>query len=221
MNKTENKKYLEPTFFINSDSAEIHDFVYKNISTKDDDITKAVKLYYAVRDGFFYNPYYLDFKKEAMQASYLINKKTAYCIEKAIILAATYRNAGLPARIGFANVRNHIGTEKLETFLGSNLLVFHGYAEVFLDGKWVKSTPAFNKELCEMLNVEPLEFDGKNDSVFQEYNKLGGKFMVYEHYYGEFDDLPYDLMVSELKKHYPHLFESEHFDKEKLVVSFK
>jgi len=218
MNKIENEKYLKPTFFINSESVEIHDFVNKNISDEDDDITKAVKLYYAVRDGFFYDPYYLDFKKESMQASYLVNKKKGYCIEKAIVLAATYRNIGLPVRVGFANVRNHIGTERLEEFLGSNLLVFHGYTEVFLEGKWVKATPAFNKELCEMLNVEPLEFDGKTDSIFQEYNKLGRKFMAYEHYYGEFEDLPYDLMISELKKHYIHLFESEHFNKESLVV---
>ncbi len=221
MNIEENSQYIKPTFFINSDSSEIETFVNKNISQIDDEITKAVKLYYAVRDGYYYDPYYLDFKKKSMQAGYLVNRKKGYCIEKAIILAACFRNVGLPARLGFANVRNHIGTERLEKFLGSNLLVFHGYTEVFLEGKWVKATPAFNKQLCEKLNVEPLEFDGKIDSVLQEYDKSGGKYMVYEHYYGEFSDLPYDLMMSEMKKHYEHLFESEYSDKENLVVSFK
>jgi hypothetical protein len=30
--------------------------------------------------------------------------------------------------------------------------------------------------------------------------------MEYLHEYGQFDDLPYELFVQELKVHYPHLF---------------
>jgi transglutaminase-like putative cysteine protease len=221
MEMTDNSKYLKSDFFVNTESKNIKRFVAGTVDESDDEITKATKLYYAVRDGFYYDPYFLDFKQDSLRSNYLLSRRKAYCVEKAIILTAVYRAAGLPARLGFANVKNHIGTEKLEQFLGTNLLVFHGYTEVYLNEKWVKATPAFNKELCQKLNVEPLDFDGLSDSVFQEYNKKGNKYMEYVHDYGTFEDLPYDLFVSELRANYPSLFKSDFYDKKNNTVFFR
>ena len=36
--------------------------------------------------------------------------------------------------------------------MGTDLFVYHGYAELFLDGKWVKATPAFNVEAVPALS---------------------------------------------------------------------
>lgn len=202
-----NDIYLKPAEFINSDSAEVKSFAQKIIGNSITGIEKAVKLYYAVRDKFNYNPYDVDLSSEAMKASSLLRRNSGYCIEKACLLAACARAAGIPSRLAFANVRNHIGTEKLEKVLKTDVLVFHGYTELFIEGKWVKATPAFNKTLCDKLHVEPLEFDGMTDSIFQEYNKQGGKFMEYLHDYGNFPDIPRELFIAELKKNYPHLFE--------------
>lgn len=202
-----NKIYLQPAKYINSDSEEVIQFTQKIVENTMDPVEKAVKLYYAVRDGFNYNPYNLDLSSEAMKASSLLKRNYGYCVEKACLLAACARVAGIPSRLGFARVRNHIATEKLEEILKTNVLVFHGFTELFLEGKWVKATPAFNKSLCEKLNVESLEFDGRTDSIFQSYNKEGNQFMEYLHDYGNFEDVPYELFISELIKHYPHLFE--------------
>lgn len=204
-----NEIYLQPAKYINSDSEEVIQFTKKIIGSTTDPIEKAVKIYYAVRDGFQYNPYDLDLSPEAMKASSLLKRNYGYCVEKACLLAACARVAGIPSRLGFSKVRNHIGTEKLEEILKTNVLVFHGFTELFLEGKWVKATPAFNKSLCEKLKVESLEFDGTEDSIFQSYNKEGGQFMEYLHDYGNFDDVPHELFISELKKHYPHLFEEK------------
>lgn len=203
-----NELYLQPAEFVNSDSEGIKQFVEKVIEGVTDPVEKAVKLYYAVRDGFNYNPYDIDLNPEAMKASALLKKDSGYCVEKASLLAACARAAGIPSRLGFAKVRNHIATEKLEERLKTNVMVFHGYTELFLDNKWVKATPAFNKSLCDKLNVDSLEFNGKEDSIFQSYNKEGGVFMEYLHDYGTFHDVPRDLFISELKKHYPHIFEN-------------
>lgn len=204
-----NEIYLQPAKYINSDSEEVIQFTNKIIGSTTDPIEKAVKIYYAVRDGFQYNPYDLDLSPEAMKASSLLERNYGYCVEKACLLAACARVAGIPSRLGFAKVRNHIATEKLEEALKTNVLVFHGFTELFLEGKWVKATPAFNKTLCEKLKVESLEFDGKEDSIFQSYNQEGSQFMEYLYDYGNFDDVPYDLFISELIKHYPHLFEEK------------
>jgi hypothetical protein len=58
-----------------------------------------------------------------------------------------------------------------------------------------------------------LHWDGKNDSLFQEFVK-GQKYMTYDHFYGVFDDVPMELMNLEMKKYYPHLFENTYDSKE-------
>ncbi len=201
-----NKLYLAPTFFIDADHPDITAYTKKHIENAKDDIEKAVSLYYAVRDGWRYSPYNINLRHEAMVASNIMTRESAYCVEKSCVLAAVARAAGIPSRLGFANVRNHIGTERIEKFLKTDVLVFHGYTELYLDGKWVKSTPAFNKGLCDKLGVAPLEFNGKEDSIFQEFDRNGGDFMEYLHDYGVFHDVPHDMFVMELKSHYPHFF---------------
>ncbi|MBI2969004.1 MAG: transglutaminase domain-containing protein [Bacteroidetes bacterium] len=200
------KEYLKPAEFIDSGSEEVKSFTRKFAGSGTEPVSKAVNLYYAVRDGFYYDPYTIDFSREAVKASSQVTRKYGFCISKACLLAAAARASGIPSRLAFANVRNHIATEKLEKLLQTDVMVFHGYTELFLNNRWIKATPAFNKSLCEKLNVEPLEFDGKNNSLFQQYDKTGKKFMEYVHDYGNFPDVPLELFISELSKHYPHLF---------------
>lgn len=198
--------YLKPTYFIDSHTPEIIAFANENTQGAANDTEKAVKLYYAVRDGFRYDPYHVDLREEAMKASATLKRGSGYCGEKATLLAASARAVGIPSRLSFADVKNHLSTEKLLRMLRSDIFVFHGFTELFLNGKWVKATPAFNKSLCEKFGVAPLEFNGKDDSIFHEFDG-GRKFMEYVHDYGTFSDLPRELFIQSLKKHYPHLFE--------------
>jgi transglutaminase-like putative cysteine protease len=213
------KEYLQPTEFLNFDDKTVHEFAERN-ALGDSDIEKAKSLYLAVRDGFQYNPYILDLRREGLRASDLLTRNRGYCVEKAVLLSACARAVGIPSRLSFYIVKNHIATGKLEEILQSNELVFHGASEMFLEEKWVKATPAFNKNLCNYLGVEPLEFDGKTDSVFQEYDPKGNVFMKYIHDYGAYDDLPYDLYLEELKKHYPHIFANEKYTNGDLIYDF-
>jgi transglutaminase-like putative cysteine protease len=214
------KEYLEPTEFLNFDDANVFEFAVRNSAGANTGREKAVKLYYAVRDGFQYNPNILDLRREGLRASDLLKRNRGYCVEKAVLLAASARAVNIPSRLSFYIVRNHIATEKLEKFLQKNYLVFHGATELFLDNKWLKTTPAFNKKLCDYLKVEPLEFDGTCDSIFQEYDKAGNVFMKYLHDYGAFADLPYELYLAELNKHYPHIFENEKYTNGNLIYDF-
>ncbi len=193
------KEYLQPTEFLDFDQKSVSEFAEQSAAGAKTDAEKAVALYYAVRDGFQYNPNILDLRRTGLKASDLLKRKRGYCVEKAVLLAASARAVNIPSRLSFYIVKNHIATEKLEKLLRKDYLVFHGAAEMFLDGRWLKTTPAFNKRLCDFLNVEPLEFDGRADSIFQEYDKSGNVFMKYLHDYGFFSDLPYDLYLEELK----------------------
>jgi len=196
---------LKPTYFIDSDNAAILSYA-KNI-TKDvqNNTAKTIALFKAVRDNYYYDPYQLNLNKEGLVASSILKRKSAYCVEKAILLCALLRALKIPARLNFGNVRNHIAVDKLVDLLETDLLVFHGCTEVLLDNSWYKITPAFNKSLCEKLKVPVLEFNGTSNAIFQQYGNEGQRFMEYVHEYGSFDDMPYTLFINELKKHYTHI----------------
>ncbi|MCS6934282.1 MAG: transglutaminase family protein [Chitinophagales bacterium] len=200
------EKYLKPTRFIDCDNPLVRDYAMRKTSENKSAREKIVDLYYAVRDDILYDPYHLILRPEAISASQTLLRGTGYCIEKSLLLAACGRVHGVPARLGFSIVQNHLSTQKFRDMLRSDKFVFHGYNEFLIDGKWVKCTPAFNKSLCEKFGTAPLDFDGIHDSIFQEYHE-GKKYMTYIHEYGQFDDLPFELFAAELKKHYPHLFE--------------
>jgi len=214
------EEYLQPTEFLDFDRRSVREFAGRNSAGANSDREKAVALYTAVRDGFQYNPYLIDLRREGLRASDLLTRTRGYCVEKAVLLAASLRAVGVPSRLSFYIVRNHIATEKLERALKKNYLVFHGAAEVFLNDKWLKTTPAFNAGLCKYLGVAPLDFDGTSDSIFQQYDEQGNVFMTYLHDYGAFADLPYDLYLEELGKHYPHIFGNNQYTGGDLVYDF-
>lgn len=201
--------YSLPTYFIDSDHPDIIAYTQRVLDGETDPKQKAVKLYLAVRDDFRYYPYNIDLHHTELKASSLLNRpsQSGYCIEKACLLAAVLRAAGIPCRLCFFNVRNHIGVEKFIDTLKTDVLVFHACCDIYLDGKWVKATPAFNKELCDKLGVAVLEFDGEHDSIFQQYDGAGQQFMEYLHDYGTFHDVPHDMFVMLLKQYYPHFFQ--------------
>ncbi len=212
MSQVNFEKYLRPTAFIDSDNPKVIEYANRVTQPGKTDREKCVDLYYAVRDNILYDPHRIILEPDAISASLTFERGRGYCVEKSLLLAAVARVHKIPARLGFSIVRNHLSTQKFIEMLGSDKFVFHGYNEFWLDNKWVKCTPAFNKTLCEKFGVAPLEFDGIHDSIFHEYAD-GKKYMEYLHEYGQFDDLPFDLFVLELKTHYPHLFNSDGFIK--------
>ncbi|MEM6725972.1 MAG: transglutaminase-like domain-containing protein [Bacteroidota bacterium] len=200
--------YLQPSYFMNFQHPAVQTFIQESTDPDSSIHQQMIDLYYAVRDGFRYDPYDINLSHTTMQASHIVQRspRKGYCIEKSNLFAACCRAIGFPTRLGFANVRNHIGTEKLEEKMGTDELVFHGYTEVFVNGNWIKATPVFNRELCQKLGVEPLEFDGQSDSIFQEFDQKGGQFMEYLVYHGTFHDVPHDKFLLEMVRTYPKLF---------------
>ncbi|MDD9303526.1 MAG: transglutaminase domain-containing protein [Desulfobacter sp.] len=198
---------MSPTFFIDSDHPEIKAFSTHYTQNAKTDLDKAIGLYYAVRDEIRYDPYSIDPRAKTMKASYTLEKKKGYCVAKAVLLAACVRSQGIPARLGFADVKNHLTTDKLKQRMGTDLFVWHGYTDIFLNDKWVKATPAFNLGLCKAFGVLPLEFDGIQDSVFHPLNAKGDRHMEYVRDHGRFSDLPWDTILKSFMKTYPDFHE--------------
>ncbi len=202
---SKNDRFLKETAFLDYNHPDFKVFT-ADINPNRSVLSTAVDLYYLVRDHFTYDPYHLNLTHKGLKASTVLTKKRAWCVEKSSVLAACARLFGIPSRLGYAVVKNHIGVDKLTAILRREEIVFHGYVEMWINEKWVKCTPAFDENICRLSKVSTLEWDGTEDSLFQAYDQ-DQKFMEYVHFYGEFDDVPIELMNAEMKRYYPHLFE--------------
>lgn len=201
--KDDLKTYLAPTPIIDSDHPAVAAYAAAAARDADNGATAvAVKLYHAVRDPIWYDPYLPFYKPEHYRASRVLSQGRAFCVGKAALLCALGRACRIPSRVGFADVRNHLTTRQLREFMGTDVFVFHGYTEFWLEGRWVKATPAFNVELCRRHRVTPLEFNGREDSLFQPYNEERKLCMEYMRDRGAFADVPVDRIVDAWQEAY-------------------
>ena len=199
--------YLVPGPCIDSDHPAIIELARSLVREDIDQRQNAIALYYWVRDEIRYNPYGLGLTLEDQMASRTLAAGQGWCVPKAILLSALCRASGIPARLGFADVRNHLSTQRLRDTMDTDIFYFHGYSSLFLEGKWVKATPAFNLSLCEKFNLKPLEFDGLEDSIYHPFDELGNRHMEYVNERGEYPELPFDEMMAVFRDKYPYMFE--------------
>ncbi|MBV8649867.1 MAG: transglutaminase family protein [Alphaproteobacteria bacterium] len=204
--------YLAPARFIDSDSNAVQAFAARLTEGAASPRERARRLFVGVRDEIAYDPY-VDFDAlDTYRASACLAAGRGYCVAKAVLYAAALRAAGVPARVGFADVRNHLATPRLLKLMGSDVFILHGYASLYLDGSWIKATPTFNLSLCERFGVKPLEFDGVNDTLFHEYDRAGRRHMEYLRDHGTFDDVPIERIIGDMRRAYPKLFASHEGD---------
>ncbi len=195
---------LAPAVMVDSDHPAVIAFAREHARGADDR-ERAVALYHAVRDGLRYDPYRVDLSVQGMKASTALANGYGWCVPKAALLAAACRAAGIPARVGYADVRNHLSTERLRKNMGSDLFVWHGYTDIRLDDRWIKATPAFNIELCDRFGLLPLEFDGRADSIYHPFDRAGNRHMEYVAMHGTFDDVPLQQILDAFTLHYPNM----------------
>ncbi|MHA1143585.1 MAG: transglutaminase-like domain-containing protein [Candidatus Helarchaeota archaeon] len=198
------KEYLEPTYFVDSDSPIVLEVAEKLTKDIKDPIEKAKTVFYWTRDEVRYDPYNSLFVgKSRYKASSRIKARIGWCVQKACVLIALARAVEIPARFHFADIRNYQATEKLMKHMGTNLFVYHGYADLFLKGKWVKATPAFDLGLCEKFGHIPVEFDGIHDAILPSKTKNGEKHIEYVLDRGTSAEFPFNEIFKEFQKIYP------------------
>jgi transglutaminase-like putative cysteine protease len=140
--------------------------------------------------------------RRSRRATYL-GETATWCVPKSIVLTALARASGIPARLGFADVRNHLTSEKLTETMGTDLFAWHGYSELWLNGRWVKLSTAFNKELCDRFGVKALEFDPVEGALMHPFDQSGRRHMEYVRERGSYLDLPMSDMFRTFAEVYP------------------
>lgn len=200
--------HTEPTWFLDSESDEVRDFataacLQLSDEQLEDPTSIAVALFHKVRDGIRYNPYVLTHSAEDFRASTVAGTDENWCTPKAVLLTAAARHMNIPARLGFADVMNHLTTEKLSAQMGTDVFAWHGYSELWLGERWFKVSSAFNIEMCERFGVKTLDFDGTEDALMHPFDAEGRKHMEYVIQRGSFDDLPLEEILATFRQIYP------------------
>jgi len=199
---SEIEKYLIPSPTIDSDSETIKKRATDLTKGKETIEDKAKSLFYWVRDGIKYNPLVPLEIFQDYQASKTLKRGEGFCVEKAAVLAALARAVGIPARLHLADIRNHLVSDRLREVMGTNLFSYHGYTELYIGGKWVKATPAFDLKMCQANRIIPVEFDAKSDAIFHSHNLDGKLHIEYVSDHGCRVDVPVDEIIVAWDKHY-------------------
>ena len=184
--------YLKPTFFIDCDAELVRGKALELTRNTKPVTGKAKALFYFVRDEIRYNPFSPRSSPEQFQASYTLSKGEGYCVQKAILLVALARAAEIPARLGFAKIRNHLISKKLLKIRKTNIFPWHGYAILYIGRRWVKATPMFDLKLCQEHQIIPVEFDGEHDAMLHPYTSDGRPHIEYLLDCGPYEDVPLD-----------------------------
>jgi len=196
------EKFLKSTAAIDSDNPSIKEKAVALTKSEQTAADKAKRLFYWVRDIIKYNPLVPLEIFEDYRASKTLKRGEGFCVEKAAVLAALARAVGIPARLHLADIRNHLVSDRLREVMGTNLFSYHGYTELYISGKWVKATPAFDLKMCQANRIVPVEFDGKNDAIFHSHNLDGQLHIEYVADHGCRVDVPVDEIIAAWEQHY-------------------
>jgi hypothetical protein len=119
-------------------------------------------------------------------------------------------NAKLPAqacvavvaRKSPATIAFHIASPELKELVGGDVFL-HWYNEVKINGTWLQVAPVFNKLLCKLYNLQPLEFDGFNSSLHQQYNSQST--MQYIGSAQKFDEPTHEEIIQLVREFHPNM----------------
>jgi transglutaminase-like putative cysteine protease len=202
-------QFLAAGAYIDSDSPEVAAFARRAVAGASAPLDAVLRLYTAIRDGIAYD-LYIDFADHShYRASRVLAAGRGFCVGKAALLAASARSIGVPARVGYADVRNHLTSPRIYQLIGSDVFIWHSYADMFLAGRWVKATPAFDRALCDRVGIRTLDFDGQSDSLFHPLDLAGRRHMEYLRDRGTFADVPFEAILADFRATYPRLLSDD------------
>ncbi|MHA1723670.1 MAG: transglutaminase-like domain-containing protein [Promethearchaeota archaeon] len=200
--------FLRPTEFLDHDKKIVRETAFEITKGLNDEVEKAKKLFYFVRDEIKYNMYtYMPKFKSNLKASVTLRRGYGFCMSKAVLLSALGRAVRIPARIHMVDIINHRISQKIIDLMGTNIFFCHGYSELFIRGKWIKLTPAFDQSTAEKAGYLPnAEFDGEHDAMFSKYDEQGNLLIEYINDHGIFTDVPIEEIRRIFAEEYKTLY---------------
>ena len=184
----------QPAIFITDRHPDIIKKARELCGHEKDHATMARDLFAWVRDRIAYNTWAQFLQPEYNYAHAVLQRRNGNCLQKALLLCALARSRGMTARLMCADIHNHDMGEDLRMILGGTLIPWHGLVEYNIDGRWIKATPTFDREICGKWHMPVVEFDGHTDALLPPQNLAGEPLFEYARWHGSFDDLPLEAI---------------------------
>ena len=162
---------------------------------------RAVQLFQFVRDRISYE-FKAKLKEEEYIASNVLAAGMGFCVQKAVLLCALARAAGVPAALVMTNLRDHTLPEKLREGMRTDVLYYHGLTAFHLHGRWVRADASLTAELVARKGYRLVEFDGHHDALLATTTETGEPHSQYIAVHGMFADLPFAAMIEAFQEGY-------------------
>ena len=193
--------YLQETSFIDIGNRNLRKRTRELVAGVNELRERVKIIFFFVRDEIKYNPYTSFLQPEDYVASEILRRGEGFCIPKASLFTAMMRILEIPAKLYFADIRNHKVPAKLKAVMG-DLFIYHCYCGVLLEGQWLKLAPTFNREMFDLIRVQVNDFDGFHDALLPPTNLDGELYVEYVRDRGDAPDIPFSRIVNAFNDFY-------------------
>lgn len=192
---SDSDKFLLPAPGVQSDHPKVVALAHEIIAGLDHPGEQARALFNYVRDTVRYSVSVPFEDLSDYLALNTLERGWGFCVQKAALLCALARAVGIPARLGFADIRNHLLPDYLDRMVPDKIIYCHSFVEWRLEGRWLKATPSFDKRLSEERGWHLVVFSLEADSLLPATDLAGRPHVEYLRYRGWRPGVPLEEFI--------------------------
>ncbi len=182
---------LGPTDVIDSTHPAIVEMATQLTAGQETPFRRAQALFNFVRDAVRYNIAPDLLSRADWRASATLARGDGFCQQKAVLLAALARAAGIPSAIGFQHLRDYkLLDTRYETAIPHGIIPYHGLTYLWLDGAWRIADATLDAALCKRRRYRLVELQPGADARLPATDLDGKPHFDILAEYGPFPDLP-------------------------------
>jgi transglutaminase-like putative cysteine protease len=151
---------------------------------------RAARLFEHVRSDVRYD-FLAKFGEDDYLASNVLASGRGFCVQKAVLLAALGRAAGIPTAIVLCDMRDHALPERIAQALRTDVMHHHGLNAFHLDGRWVSVDASLDPKFLDRKRLARVAFDGTADALLPKATLDGARAAEYLVFHGRYADLPF------------------------------
>lgn len=176
-------------------------------------VRRAEVLFAFVRDQVAYE-WMAKGQSRSYVASHVLAEARGFCVQKAVLLCALSRAAGIPTALVICDLQDEQLPGRYVAAMGHSVIYNHGLVAFWLDGRWVKADPALSPDIVQRKGFRPIVFDGRSDALHAATTLDGAPHAAYVRFHGLFEDLPFDWLMAGYRAAYREksfqVFDADH-----------
>lgn len=157
-------------------------------------VERARRVFAFVKDRIRYE-FSAKMSEEEYIASYVLAAGRGFCVQKAVLLAALGRAAGVPTALALSDLRDRSLPAWVTEALTTDVMHHHGLNAFWLDGAWVKVDASLSPDVVERKGYRDVVFAPPEDALLAPTTLAGAPHADYVAFHGLYADLPFEQMI--------------------------